>query len=631
MWNLSALAAKAQEAAARIEKKLDESVGLKEVATPSDAAADAAAATTTNDDCDDDFFSDDRHQHLRGAREQRNVVEAGDPGDPPTPPHNRFAATSTESSDLVVEEEMDFGGDVDHDKGAGDGWDDVDEFYDGDDDDENGEGAGAREDESALARRREEDAEDDALLHQPADANAGPHGEIDRDDDYGVSSTTPPRAEDGDVAAVGPGGSGEGRTDGGIDGGTRADDGDDGGREADGYVAHRPTPSADDDIPTSADAASPPTADDAERPRHLAAIADLESRLRHREGQLTSKSEQIASLSAQHESEISKLRHALSETKEEARKRVTKSRERVEEMQARLAEATRRADAAGGVGQGQSDLIAELRAEGEKLARKQGQMEQLVRNARGEARDLEERLEIETAAREKEATRADALEKEVKSLKEGLSSARKGESQSKKLEGELVTVKEESEKQRASNTVLDQQLKLLRDENRSLRKEVQEARAGAAIELEGESTKLRKERDDMLGDLEGKLRTSEREANVREDALRHEVSELRKRWQDAVRRAEGTKPLLIDITRAFLFFFAFPSFFGAFPQHQSRLVQISAWMFNTALPPSCVNSKAQSGKIVPGRPRGQKWKRNYDPIWKTTSSNWRMSPRRGII
>ena len=32
----------------------------------------------------------------------------------------------------------------------------------------------------------------------------------------------------------------------------------------------------------------------------------------------------------------------------------------------------------------------------------------------------------------------------------------------------------------------------------------------------------------MLGDLEGKLHTSDREANVREDALRHEVSELRK-------------------------------------------------------------------------------------------------------
>lgn len=127
----------------------------------------------------------------------------------------------------------------------------------------------------------------------------------------------------------------------------------------------------------------------------------------------------------------------------------------------------------------------------------------------------------------------------VKSLKEELSSARKGESQSKKLEGELVAAKEESEKQRASNLGLEQQLKELKEENKSLKKEASEARDGAAAELKGESNKLRKERDDMLGDLESKLRTSEREANVREDALRHEVSELRKRWQDAVRRAEG--------------------------------------------------------------------------------------------
>ena len=80
---------------------------------------------------------------------------------------------------------------------------------------------------------------------------------------------------------------------------------------------------------------------------------------------------------------------------------------------------------------------------------------------------------------------------------------------------------------------------IVNNENKTLKKEVQDARAGAALELEGESNKLRKERNDMLEDLESKLRTSEREANVREDALRHEVSELRKRWQDAVRRAEG--------------------------------------------------------------------------------------------
>jgi chromosome segregation ATPase len=252
-------------------------------------------------------------------------------------------------------------------------------------------------------------------------------------------------------------------------------------------------------------------------------------------------SEMIANLASQHESEVMELRRIVSETKDEAKKRITKSRERVEEMQSRLADANRRADVAGGMEQGQSELIAELRAEGEKLARKQGQMEQLVRTAKGEARDLEERLEAERSTREKDASRADALEKEVKSLRDGLSAARKGESLSKKLEGELLAAREESEKQRASNTVLDQQLRELRDENKSLRKEVQEARDGAAIELEGESNKLRRERDDMLSDLEAKLRTSEREANVREDALRHEVSELRKRWQDAVRRAEGNE------------------------------------------------------------------------------------------
>jgi chromosome segregation ATPase len=305
----------------------------------------------------------------------------------------------------------------------------------------------------------------------------------------------------------------------------------------------QPPPQDDynDSIPTSRPS---PLMDDADVQRYLRTISDLELQLQQREEQLASKSDMIASLSEQHESELHKLREVVSETKEEAKKRIIKAKERVEEMQTKLNDATRRADAAAGSGQGQSEVINELRAEGEKLARKQGEMEQLVRKARGEVRDLEERLEIEKAAHEKEVMRADNLEKEVKSLKDGLSSARKGESQSKKLEGELMTAKEETEKQRASNMVLEQQLKELKAENKSLKKDVEEARAGAALELQGESNKLRRERDDMLSDLEGKLRTSEREANVREDALRHEVSELRKRWQDAVRRAEGTSTSL---------------------------------------------------------------------------------------
>ncbi|KAL7532098.1 hypothetical protein ACHAXR_006122 [Thalassiosira sp. AJA248-18] len=283
---------------------------------------------------------------------------------------------------------------------------------------------------------------------------------------------------------------------------------------------------------------SAPSMDDTEKQQYLATIAELESQLYQREEQLASKSDQITSLSLQHESETTSLRQVITETKEEARKRILRAKDRVEEMQTKLTDAVRRADAAGGSSQEQSDLIAALRSEGEQLARKHSQMEQSVRAARGEARELQEQLEIEKDAREKGEAKAGSFEKEVKSLKEELSSARKGETLSKKLEGELVAAKEESEKQRASNMVLEQELKELKEERKSLKKEVEDARAGAALELEGESNKLRKERDDMLGDLENKLRTSDREANAREDALRHEVSELRKRWQDAVRRAE---------------------------------------------------------------------------------------------
>ncbi|KAL7428634.1 hypothetical protein ACHAXH_000880, partial [Discostella pseudostelligera] len=295
-----------------------------------------------------------------------------------------------------------------------------------------------------------------------------------------------------------------------------------------------------------------PSMDDIERKQFLDTIVHLESQLYQREEQLAFKSNQITTLSLQHESESAELRQAISTTKEEAKKRILRAKERVDEMQSKLTEAVRRADAAGGSSQEQSDIISALRAEGEKLAKKQSQMEQLVRNARGEARDLQEQLDVEKEARAKEVAKVESLTLELKSVKEELTLARKGESQSKKLEADLLTAKEESEKQRAANIGLEQQVKELKDANKTLKKEVQDARAGAALELEGESNKLRKERNDMLEDLESKLRTSEREANVREDALRHEVSELRKRWQDAVRRAEdlsmdvqhSTAPLL---------------------------------------------------------------------------------------
>jgi hypothetical protein len=284
---------------------------------------------------------------------------------------------------------------------------------------------------------------------------------------------------------------------------------------------------------------TPVQMDESEKLQFLQTISQLEAQLLYREEQLASKSEQITSLTMQHEAEKAKLREKISETKEEAKKRILKAKERVDEMQTKLSEAVKRADSAGGSSHEQSEIIAALRAEGEQLARKQSQMEQSVRSAKTEARDLAEQLQIQTQAKETALEKIKGLEQDIKSLKDELSSARKGESQSKKLEGVLVAAKEESEKQRIANLGLEQQLSELKEENKILKKEAEEAKTGAALESERESNKLRKERDDMLGDLESKLRTSEREANVREDALRHEVSELRKRWQDAVRRAEG--------------------------------------------------------------------------------------------
>ncbi|KAL7540208.1 hypothetical protein ACHAWF_006621 [Thalassiosira exigua] len=590
MWNLSALADKAKEAAARIERQLDDSVGLKDDAPGGAASAVASASTSpaAHDDLlndDDDFFSDDHHDvSVPEVLPEASRGNAEGPGVEAAPAATRLDATADDGGDFFGDEgpgklqavsdqtisengdeEVDFG----DDGGGADGWDDVDEIPLDDDNEEdpvliqrvrrveqkisiNTPEPGPVNGDANLTEEvpgaQKSDASPDVIKN-----DIGSHhelsnvvGETKSSEDRIESLQTNQSNDDeaGNIAMLDHGSSVDAMKEDKI---TPPEIGYDNQLQHDGLPAQ--TESISEPVPRTM---ASPQVDDAEKQQFLATISELESQLYQREQQLASKSDQIASLSLQHESETAQLRQVISETKEEAKKRIIRAKERVEEMQTKLTDAVRRADAAGGSSQEQSDVIAALRAEGEQLARKQSQMEQSVRTARGEARELEEKLDIEKAAREKEAAKVDALEKEVKSLKEDLTSARKGESQSKKLEGDLVAAKEESEKQRASNLGLEQQLKELKEENKSLKKEVEDAREGAALELEGESNKLRKERDDMMGDLESKLRTSEREANVREDALRHEVSELRKRWQDAVRRAEdlsmdvqhSTAPLL---------------------------------------------------------------------------------------
>ena len=630
MWNLSALADKAKEAAARIERQLDDSVGVESGSTSAEggsvlgglAGAISSSKTTNNnnnnveassthDDLndDDDFFSDDVVPTLSSTPQTSNVGSTSndwqDNGSthvvmPDAPSVTQFNASSDEqqSDDFFggkrvppqqqESEEIDFGtGDADVDMGDGDGWDDGADIP-LDDEDENGNeispvvpqqdtevehneiGEVTHEmDESSNIPPPEqyepgivEDKQPtEEMYHAHQDFESSPP-ETQVNDTSGLSTETtndiiemesnsvveesnplldqvtkPPESNEDEIV---PDEANVVDTDTIKEDDVQPEDAVaiterliQNGESSVGQADSIPSDPGSQTIPTA------PSMDDAEKQQYLATIAQLESQLYQREEQLSSKSDQITSLTLQFDSETTQLRTVISETKEEAKKRILRAKDRVEEMQTKLTDAVRRADAAGGSSQEQSGIIAALRAEGEQLARKQSTMEQSVRSAKGEARELQEKLDIEMDARKKEEAKVDVLEKEVKSLKDELASARKGETLSKKLEGELVAAKEESEKQRASNLVLDQQLKELKDERKALKKEVEEARAGAAIELEGESNKLRKERDDMLGDLENKLRTSEREANVREDALRHEVSELRKRWQDAVRRAEG--------------------------------------------------------------------------------------------
>ena len=131
------------------------------------------------------------------------------------------------------------------------------------------------------------------------------------------------------------------------------------------------------------------------------------------------------------------------------------------------------------------------------------------------------------------------VQTDLKSTQEQLTSARKGETQAGKLETELQSAKEEIANKANAIMALEQNVKELISGNKELAKEAEESRQGLAQDNHKAVTEMRKEHNEALADLETKLQTTEREAAVREDALRHEVEELRKRWQDAVRRADG--------------------------------------------------------------------------------------------
>ena len=269
-------------------------------------------------------------------------------------------------------------------------------------------------------------------------------------------------------------------------------------------------------------------------------ILELQNQLTHRENQIASHVEQMEIINETNEAEKDELRSKIRETKEEAKRRIGKAKERVMEMEAKLK------DTAMGVEHEKSIVIA-LRSEGEALAKKQSEMEQKVRESNHKINELNESLENETLAKETAQTKIVELEESLKKTQADLKAAKQGEVRADKLDGELLSFREQIAKKDASILTLESRLKEYHEQNDKLLKAVDVAEKNAVDEIKKEGNLLRQEKDKLLSDLELKLQTSENEAHEREESLRREISELRKRWQDAVRRADA---LNIDLQQS---------------------------------------------------------------------------------
>jgi len=283
-------------------------------------------------------------------------------------------------------------------------------------------------------------------------------------------------------------------------------------------------------------------------------IEQLRRELQAREEQLASKSIESANLNEQHELELVKLKDKLDDIKAEAKKRIQKAKQRVEEMQKHLNAAASKARD----DDDKDEIIKALREEGAALAQSQSTIERSLRSTRKEMRELKGELEDERALYTSLQKSVEELQSEVKQLSSDLKEAREGEKHAKQLQDDLD---ETSEKLRVSTSAqkrMKEKIEKLESDIVQAKSDTETAKLGLINEGEKEKEHLKKQRDDIFKEFEVKLRISEKEASVREDALRHEANELRKRWQDAVRRAdsltmdvqESTAPLMRQLDAA---------------------------------------------------------------------------------
>ena len=256
-------------------------------------------------------------------------------------------------------------------------------------------------------------------------------------------------------------------------------------------------------------------------------VEQLQKTIHAREEQLLSKTQQLDQMQELLEQEKQSFNQKIQQTKEEAKRRIQKMKETLEKQNSINSSA-----------EDKDSIIQALRQEGERLANRQMEMEQAVRQAKGETRDIREKYQQEQATLETTQVKLQSVEQELVSVKQELSVARKGETQAQKYEKELQKIKDTLEQKTSTILSMEQTIRELKAENKDLQSTIVDSRKGVLLESQEEHKRLSRLHQDELAALNDKLQTFEQHAATREEQLRQEVSELRQRWQDAVRRAD---------------------------------------------------------------------------------------------
>jgi len=219
--------------------------------------------------------------------------------------------------------------------------------------------------------------------------------------------------------------------------------------------------------------------------------------------------------------------------------------------------------------------IAGLTMEGQKLARKQGELQKLIRDKNGKLEELEkdkarglkdkEQLEASVAklthelsahqskvgdtSKSLQAMQAvsQASSDKLSSVEAELRQAREGEADLRVALDKAWACEKEQKRGLHALTAEAESLRSQLGNGEEARKAVEEVKRELSVrELLLQATQRQ---------LEDRLTRTEHEASLREDALRQEVADMRRRWQDATQRSEGiaadvhetTSPLLRQI------------------------------------------------------------------------------------